>query len=342
MTKIMTKNMMNSRRKHLKAIGSASVAGLAGAFAASPLVAVAQAAYPNKAIKLIIPFPPGGSTDIVGRLMAQALTTALGQNVVVENRGGGGGTIGAAEISRAAPDGYTIGMGSVSTLGTAPSTFKKLAYDPRKDFSFIAQVAAVPGIIAVHPSFPAQNYQQFMKELKSNPGKYNYASSGAGGVGHMGMELFKSQTGAFMTHIGYRGAGPALTDVLGGNVPIIWDNLSSTLPHVKSGKLRPIGLAFDARIPQLPDVPTFGELGLKNYDATTWFGLIAPVGVPPEIIARLNAEVNKVLALPEIKQRMADAGAFPMGGTTAKMKTAVDKEVDKWAKVVKFANYAPE
>jgi tripartite-type tricarboxylate transporter receptor subunit TctC len=325
------------RRRNVKAIGALGATALLGA----PM-AQAQATYPSKPVKLIIPFPPGGTTDIVGRLMAQALSQSFGQSVVVENRGGGGGTIGAAEITRATADGYVIGMGTVSTLGTAPSTFKKLAYDPRKDYTHIAQVAAVPGIIVVHPSFPAKNYAEFMKELKANPGKYNYASSGAGAVGHMGMELFKSQTGVFMTHIGYRGAGPALTDVLGGSVPILWDNLSSSLPHVKSGKLRAIGLAYEKRIPQLPDLPTFAELGLKNYEATTWFGIVAPVGLPAEIASRLNTEINKVLKQPDVVQRMQDAGAFPMGGTGLAMKEAVDKEVEKWAKVVKFANYTPE
>ena len=324
------------KRRTLQWLGTSALACLPFA------TAKAQATFPSKTIKLIVPFPPGGSTDIVSRIMAQALTQSLGQTVVVENRGGGGGTIGAAEIARAQPDGYTIGMGSVSTLGTAVSTFKKLAYDPRKDFSCIAQVAAVPGIIAVHPSFPARNYAEFIKELKKNPGKYNYASSGAGGVGHMGMELFKSKAGVFMTHIGYRGAGPALTDVLGGSVPIIWDNLSSTLPHVKSGKLIGIALAYDKRIAQLPDLPTFQEAGLKDYEATTWFGLIAPAGVPADIMAKLNSEVNKVLTQPDIAKKFGDAGAFPTGGTSAQMKTAIDKEVAKWAAVVKFANYAPE
>lgn len=328
--------VLQQRRRIVQLLGASAVAQL-------PLNnAWAQSGFPTKPIKLIVPFPPGGSTDIVSRIMAQALTQSLGQSVVVENRGGGGGTIGAAEIARSPADGYVIGMGSVSTLGTAVSTFKKLAYDPRKDFVNIAQVAAVPGIIAVHPSFPARNYAEFIKELKKNPGKYNYASSGAGGVGHMGMELFKSKAGVFMTHIGYRGAGPALTDVIGGSVPIIWDNLSSTLPHVKSGKLIGIALAFDKRIPQLPDLPTFQEAGLKDYEATTWFGIVAPIGVPPDVVAKLNTEVNKVLAQPDLAKKFADAGAFPMGGTSAQMKTAVDKEVAKWAAVVKFANYTPE
>lgn len=327
---------MSSRRLLLK--------GLAGAAASSALAgrAAAQAAYPSKPVKLIIPFPPGGTTDIVGRLIAQGLTGGLGHPFVVENRGGAGGTIGGAEIARAPHDGYTLGVGTVSTLGTAPNTYKKLAYDPRKDYTQIVQVAAVPGIIAVHPSFPAKNYAEFVKVLKASPGRYNYASSGNGGVGHMGMELFKSQTGLFITHIGYRGAGPALTDVLGGNVPIIWDNLSSTLPYVKAGKLVAIGLAYDTRVPQLPDLPTFKELGLKDYEATTWFGIVGPAGLPAEVVNRVNAEVNRLITLPDIRQRMFDAGAFPMGGTPAVMKIAVDKEIEKWAKVVRFANIQPE
>jgi tripartite-type tricarboxylate transporter receptor subunit TctC len=230
----------------------------------------------------------------------------------------------------------------VSTLGTAPVTFKKLAYDPIKDYAHIVQVAAVPGIVVVHPSFPAKTWAEFVKVVKSNPGKYNYASSGTNAVGHMGMELLKSQTGLFMTHIGYRGAGPALTDVLSGNVPILWDNLSSSLPHVKSGKLIALGLAYDKRIPQLPEVPTFAELGLKNYEATTWFGLVAPTGTPADVISKLNAEVNRLLLTAEVKQRMQDAGAFPMGGTSAKMAEATKAELAKWAKVVQFAKLTLE
>jgi tripartite-type tricarboxylate transporter receptor subunit TctC len=209
----------------------------------------AQDAYPSKPIKLIIPFAPGGTTDIVGRLLSSRLGPALGQPVVVENRAGGGGTIGAEAIAKSAPDGYTIGMGTVSTCGTALSTYPNIKYDPRTDYAPIVNLAAVPGVIAVHPSFPARNYAEFIKTIKAAPGRYNYAHAGSGGVGHMAMELFKLQTGLFMTAIGYRGAGPALNDVLGGQVPIIWDNLSSSLPHIKSGRLIAIGLANDKRIP---------------------------------------------------------------------------------------------
>jgi tripartite-type tricarboxylate transporter receptor subunit TctC len=331
---------MKLRRKFLK--NTSGLLGVAAGATSIPRAFAQSGGYPNKPVKLIIPFPPGGTTDIVGRLIAQALTGALGQSFVVENRGGGGGSIGAGEIARATPDGYTIGMGTVSTLGTAPVTFKRLAYDPIRDYAHIVQVAAVPGIVVVHPSFPAKTWPEFVKTIRANPGKYNYASSGTNAIGHLGMELLKSQTGLFMTHIGYRGAGPALTDVLGGSVPILWDNLSSSLPHIKSGKLIALGLAYETRIPQLPDVPTFAQLGLKNYHATTWFGLVAPSGTPVEIVNKINSEVNRLLQTPEVRQRMQDAGAFAMGGTPAKMEEATKAEIAKWGKVVKFANLTLE
>lgn len=302
----------------------------------------AQSSFPNRPIKLIIPFAPGGTTDIVGRLLAARLGPAFGQPIVVENRAGAGGTVGAEVIAKSPADGYTIGMGSVSTCGTAMSTYKNLRYDPRKDYAAMVGVAAVPGIIAVHPSFPAKDYAEFIKVVKANPGKFNYASSGAGGVGHMAMELFKFQTNTFMTHIGYRGAGPALNDVIGGQVPIIWDNLTSTLPHVKSGRLVAIGLAYDKRIPQLPNLPTFAELGLKNYDAATWFGLVAPTGTPPDIINRFHQETIKLLADPDFKQKLFDAGAFGIGNSPKEFSDQIVKEVKKWEAVAKFAKVVAE
>ncbi|MFT3803170.1 MAG: tripartite tricarboxylate transporter substrate binding protein BugE [Burkholderiaceae bacterium] len=321
---------MNRRRELLMSMAAGAVA--------SSLPGWAHAdTYPTRPIKLVIPFPPGGSTDIVGRLLASRLSEPLGQTVVVENRGGAGGTIGAAEIARANPDGYTIGIATVSTCGTAPNIYPKLPYDPVKDYQAITNIAAVPGIIVVHPSFPAHNFAEFIKVLKANPGRYNYGSSGAGGVGHMGMELFKIQSGTFMTHIGYRGAGPALTDVLAGNVPIMWDNLSSSLPYVKNGKLIAIGLAYDKRIPQLPDVPTFFELGMKDYDAATWYGLIAPAGTPKDIVAKLNQESIKIINSDDFKARLLDSGAFPIGDTPEHFAQTIATEVVKWKKVAEYA-----
>ncbi len=323
--------MLNERRAFLTSMGGAAAA------AALPRAAGAQGAYPARPVRLIIPFPPGGSTDIVGRLLAQRLAQPLRQPVTVENRGGAGGTIGAAEIARATADGYTLGIGTVSTCGTAPNTYKRLSYDPVRDYQPITNIAAVPGIICVHPGFPAKNFAEFMKVIRSSPGKYNYASSGTGGVGHMGMELFKFQTQTFITHIGYRGAGPALTDVLAGSVPIIWDNLSSSLPHIKTGKLVPIGLAYDKRVPQLPDLPTFHELGLKNYDAATWFGLIAPAGVPKEIVTRLHDESVRIIQSDDFKARLLDAGAFPIGNSPEAFADQIARELKKWKQVADFA-----
>ena len=327
---------MNRRRGLLISLTAAACA------AALPAPAMAQAAYPTKPIKLIIPFPPGGSTDIVGRLLAARLAEPLGQSVVVENRGGAGGTIGAAEIARAAPDGYTIGIATVSTVGTAPNIYPKLAYNPVKDYAAITNIASVPGVIAVNPSFPAKNFAEFIKLIKDNPGKYNYASSGVGGVGHMGMELFKLQSGIEISHIGYRGAGPALTDVLGGNVPIIWDNLSSSLPYIKTGKLIPIGLAFDRRIPQLPDLPTFGELGMKEYDAATWYGLVAPAATPKEIIKKIHDEAVKIINTDDFKARLLDSGAFPVGDTPEHFAETIRKEGAKWKEPARVADVKPE
>ncbi len=327
----------SKRRQLLQGTASAAASSWLASGSLLPAISQAQAVYPNRPVKLIIPFAPGGTTDIVGRLLAAKLGPVLGQPVVVENRAGGGGTVGAEAIAKSTADGYTLGMGTVSTCGTAISTYKNLKYDPRKDYAPIVNVAAVPGIIAVHPSFPARNFAEFMKEIKAKPGRYNYAHSGSGGVGHMAMELFKFQTNSFMTAIGYRGAGPALNDVLGGQVPIIWDNLSSTLPHVKAGKLIGIGLAYDKRIPQLPDLPTFAELGLKNYDAATWFGLVAPTGTPKEVIARINAETLKLLKDPEFAKQVFDAGAFPIGNSPEEFAAQIDKEIKKWEAVAKFA-----
>jgi tripartite-type tricarboxylate transporter receptor subunit TctC len=298
--------------------------------------------YPNKPIRLIIPFAPGGTTDIVGRLLAARLGPVLGQAIVVDNRSGGGGTIGAEAIAKSNPDGYTIGMGTVSTCGTAMSTYKNLKYDPRTDYATITNLAAVPGVIAVHPSFPARTYEEFLKVVKSNPGKFNYAHAGSGGVGHMAMELFKFQTKTFMTAIGYRGAGPALNDVLGGQVPIIWDNLSSSLPHIKSGRLVAIGIANDKRIPQLPEVPTFYELGLKNYDATTWFGLVAPAKTPREIVQRIYQESIRLLQDSDFQKRIFDAGAFPIGNTPEQFALQIEREIKKWEAVAKFAKITAE
>jgi len=308
-----------------------TVTAVAAAVAAS--VTFAQA-YPSKPIKLIIPFAPGGSTDIVGRIMAAKLTPLLGQPVVVENKAGAGGSIGAAEIAKAAPDGYTIGMGSVSTMGTNIVAYKNNKLDPNTQFTHITNLASVPGVIIVNKNFPHQDYKSFVAALKANPGKFSYASSGAGGVGHLAMELFLVETGTDAQHIAYKGAGPAVTDVLAGNVPIMWDNLSSSLAQIKSGNFVPIGLAFPKRIPQLPNVPTFAELGLKSYEADTWFGLVGPANMPKDIVKKIYDASLVALKDPDTIKKLEENGAFVIGNTPEQFRDQVKNEVVKWKRVV--------
>lgn len=308
-----------------------SVAAVAAALAAS--VALAQA-YPNKPIKLIIPFAPGGTTDIVGRIMAAKLSPILGQPVIVENRAGAGGSIGAGELVKAAPDGYTIGMGSVSTMGTNIVAYKNNKLDPITQFTHITNLASVPGIIFVNKNFPQKDFKSLVAELKANPGKYSYASSGAGAVGHLAMELFLVETGTDAQHIAYKGAGPAVTDVLAGNVPIMWDNLSSSLAQIKAGNFVPIGLAFPKRIPQLPNVPTFAELGLKNYEADTWFGFVGPANLPKDIVKKIYDASMQVLKDPDTIKKFEENGAFVIGNTPEQFTEQIKREVAKWKRVV--------
>jgi tripartite-type tricarboxylate transporter receptor subunit TctC len=312
--------------KSLKTLTALSVA-----LAAS--VTFAQA-FPNKPIKIIVPFAPGGSTDIVARIMASKMSKTIGQTVIVENRAGAGGSIGAAEIAKAAPDGYTIGMGSVSTMGTNIVAYKNNKLDPLTQFTHITNLASVPGIIFVNKNFPHQDYKSFVAALKANPGKYSYASSGAGGVGHLAMELFLVETGTDAQHIAYKGAGPAVTDVLAGNVPIMWDNLSSSLAQTKAGNFIPIGLAFPKRVPQLPNVPTFAELGLKGYEADTWFGLVGPANMPKDVVKKIYDAAILALKDPETVKTLDDNGAFALGNTPEQFTEQIKREVAKWKRVV--------
>ena len=311
-----------------------SFAALAAMLIASAAFAQASPGYPNKPIKIIIPFAPGGTTDIVGRIMAAKMTPILGQPVIVENRAGAGGSIGAAEIAKAPPDGYTIGMGSVSTMGTNIVAYKNNKIDPLTQFTHITNLASVPGIIVVNKNFPYKDYASFVAALKANPGKYSYASSGAGGVGHLAMELFLVETGTDAQHIAYKGAGPAVTDVLAGNVPIMWDNLSSSLAQIKSGNFLPIGLAFPKRIPQLPNVPTFAELGLKSYEADTWFGFVGPANMPKDITKKIYDAAIQVLKDPDTVRKFEENGAFVIGSTPEQFTDQIKREVAKWKRVV--------
>lgn len=317
--------------KHLLKLTLASVAFTA-------VSAACAQAWPAKPIKLIIPFPPGGTTDIVGRLTADRLGRELGTTVVVENRGGGGGSIGALEISRAVPDGYTIGMATVSTHAVNPACNPKLGYDPIKDFTPISNLAHTANVIVVNPKVPATSIKELVALLKKNPGKYSYATSGTCGIAHMMGEQFKVSTGTFITHIPYRGSGPALNDTLAGQVEIMLDNLPSSIPHIQAGKLRALAIANSKRLEAFPDVPTYAELGLKEMNDPAWYGLIAPAGLPKDIQAKIQAAANKVVFTPEIAKRLRDAGAEPIGNTPEQFAAEILKEKDKMASLVKKQN----
>jgi tripartite-type tricarboxylate transporter receptor subunit TctC len=309
-------------------------------WSAGALVAIVAAgawaqAYPTRPIRIVVPFPAGGTTDVLARAVAQKLTESLGQPTVVDNRPGAGGNIGAELVAKSAPDGYTLLMGTVGTHAINPSLYPKMPYDHVRDFAPVILVAGVPNVLVINPALPINSVQELIAYGKANPGKLNFASSGNGTSIHLSGELFKTMAGVQMAHIPYKGSAPALQDLVGGQVQLMFDNLPSSLALIKAGKLKALAVTSKERAAALPDVPTLAESGLPGFEASSWFGLLAPAGTPQPVIAKLNAEVAKWLASPEAKEKLLAQGAIAAGGTPEDFARHIAAETAKWQKVVK-------
>ena len=293
--------------------------------------------YPNRPIRAVVPLAPGGGTDTVGRLAAAKLSELLGQQIVVDNRGGSGGVIGTDLVAKATPDGYTILVGSITTNAVNPVLYKKLPYDHLRDFAPISLIGTVPNVLVVHTSVPAKSMKEFLAYAKANRGKINYGSSGLGSATHLSMALISSMTGASMTHVPYKGAGAAVADVLGGQIQALCSSLAGLLPHIKSGRVRALGVTTTGRNAQLPDVPTIAESGIPGYEVTIWYALFAPAKTPAPILARLNAETVKALNSAELKERLTLQGLDVASSTPDELSALVKNETTKWAGVAKAA-----
>ena len=324
----MTSRHTSTRRLALATLATAAAAALL------PLAANAQA-YPSKPITIIVPFSAGGTTDILARVVGQALTAELGQSVIIDNRAGAGGNIGGQLAARSQADGYTLFMGTVGTHAINESLYKKMPFDPIKDFAPLSRVANVPNLLVAHPSQPFKTVPEMIAYAKANPGKINFGSSGSGSSIHLSGELFKSMAKVDMVHIPYKGSAPAVNDLLGNQIAIMFDNMPSAIQHVRAGKLHAIAVTTAKRSPELPNVPTSAEAGVPGYEATSWFGLFAPAATPAPIVAKLNKAIVKVLGQADVKQKIADQGGEIVAETPAQFAAFIKAETVKWGKVVK-------
>jgi tripartite-type tricarboxylate transporter receptor subunit TctC len=302
------------------------------------LASARRARAQGRPIRLVVPFTPGGSTDILARALAPKLAAALGQNVIVDNKPGAGGSLGATEVANAAPDGQTLLMGHIGTLAVNVSLYPKLAYDPLKSFAPVAWVARVPNVLVVNAASGLSSLKDLVARAKAKPGQLSYSSGGNGSAAHISFEYFKLRAGIFMAHIPYRGTAPSVTDLISGQVDATFTGTPAVLPHIRSGRLRALAVSSSQRIAALPEVPTVAESGYPGFEADQWYGLVAPAGTPAAVVARLNAEINKALALPEVAQQLAAEGAVPMPGPPLAFGELIAREIPRWREVIKAGN----
>ena len=325
-------SMVANKRRHLKHI-AALLCGISAAICV-PLPAQAQS-YPARPIRFVVPYPPGGPLDTVARLLAQKVGESVKQPVVVDNKPGAGGNIGADIVAKSPADGYTILMGAVATHAINPTLYANIPYDPVKDFAPVTQVASTPNVLVVHPSVPAATVKEFIAHAKSNPGRLNFGSGSTGSAGHLAGELFKAMAGIDMTHVPYKGAAPAMQDLVGGRIQLMFDNLASSLGQVRAGKVRALAVTTAKRTPLAPELPTVAESGLPGFDISTWFGVFAPAGTPREALDRLHAEFTRALAAPDVREKMLNLGAEPVGSNPEEFAAYIRAEAQKYARVIR-------
>jgi len=305
-------------------------------------VPVVAQSYPSKPIRFIVPFPPGGGNDVMARTVGQKLTEAFGQQLVIDNRAGAGGTIGAETAAHAVPDGYTLFLGGVASHGINPNLKAKLPYDPVRDFAPISLIASSPLVLVVHPSVPVKSIKELVQFAKARPGTLNFASNGTGGSSHLAAEMFKMMTGADMVHVPYKGLSPALTDLLSGQVQLMFSSTVAIMPQVRAGRLRPLAMTGAKRSPAMPEIPTVAESGVPGYETASWYGVLAPAGTPRSIIDKLSREIVKITHMPDVRERMTSEGAEPAGNTPEEFAAHIKRELARWAKVIKQARIRPE